>query len=203
MVSYLSKYFQLPNQTILFSDITFDFSAEAYDCQVLPPDAVVKPTEDPPTDSATTTASNSEPQFCTFQEDFCHWNIDSGLNDTEAFVFKRTKGELQDGTHGPDADHDTSKTNYFIWADAALGNPDTQTAISSPQFSTTKPFCFSFWFALTVRTPTAFKYKTNYSDFSSLVMEFVRSKLRSRAGLTCQPPSGSCKASLTFGNMVK
>merc|ERR1712020_568002 len=98
---------------------------------------------------------SSDPQFCTFQEDFCHWNIDSGLNDTEAFVFKRTKGELQDGTHGPDVDHDASRTNYFIWADAASGNPDTQTAISSPQFSTTKPFCFSFWFDLKVRTLTA------------------------------------------------
>ena len=163
--SHPRKQFSI--QTFHFSDISFNFSAEAYNCQVLPPDAVVKPTENPPTDSATTTASSSEPQLCTFQEDFCHWNIDSGLNDTEAFVFKRTKGELQDGTHGPDKDHDTSRTNYFIWADAASGNPDTLTAISSPQFSTTKPFCFTFWFDLTVRTLSALDDKINNYDFAT------------------------------------
>ena len=119
-------------------------------------------------------------------------------------MFKRTKGELQDGTHGPDADHDTSKTNYFIWADAATGNPDTQTAISSPQYSTTKPFCFTFWFDLRVRPLRAPKYfKTNNFDFASMVMGSVRLKLRSRAGLTCRQPSGSFKASLISGNMVK
>ena len=155
---------------ILFSDITFDFSAEAYNCAVLPPDAVVKPTENPPTGSqqpTTTTASSSDPQFCTFQEDFCHWNIDSGLNDTEAFVFKRTKGELQDGKHGPEWDHDRSKTNYFIWADAASGNHETQTAISSPQFSTNKPFCFTFWFDLTVRNQFRIKERTYVIVFAA------------------------------------
>ena len=189
---------------ILFSDITFDFSAEAYNCAVLPPDAVVKPTENPPTGSqqpTTTTASSSDPQFCTFQEDFCHWNIDSGLNDTEAFVFKRTKGELQDGEHGPEWDHDRSKTNYFIWADAASGNPETQTAISSPQFSTNKPFCFTFWFDLTVRYPTVLKHDS--FDFVSMVTGSAHSKLRSRVGLTCLQLSGSSKASLTSGNMAK
>ena len=164
----------------------------------------MKPTENPPTGSPTTTSLSSDPQFCTFQEDLCHWNIDAGLNDTEAFVFKRTKGELQDGTHGPDADHDTSKTNYFIWADAATGNPDTETAISSPQYSTTKPFCFTFWFDLRVRPLQALKcFKTNNFDFASMVMGSVRLKLRSRAGLTCRQPSGSFKASLISGNMVK
>ena len=163
----------------------------------------MKPTEAPPTGSATTTASSSEPQFCTFQEDFCHWNIDAGLNDTDAFVFKRTKGDLQDGTHGPEVDHDTSKTNYFIWADAASGNPETQTAISSPQFSTTKPFCFTFWFDLTVRTLPTLENKINNSDFGSMVTAFGRSKLRSRVGPTCRQPSGSFKASLISGNMVK
>ena len=134
-----------------FSDITFDFSPEAYDCAILPPDAVVKPTGSPPTAPTTTGASSSEPKSCNFEEDFCNWNVDFGLNDTEAFVFKRSKGELQDGEHGPSWDHDRSKTSYFLWADAASGNPDTLTAISSPQFSTTKPFCFTFWFDLTVR----------------------------------------------------
>ena len=142
-----------------FSDITFDFSPEAYDCAILPPDAVVKPTESPPTAPTTTGASPSEPKSCNFEEDFCNWNVDFGLNDTEAFVFKRSKGELQDGEHGPSWDHDRSKTSYFLWADAASGNPDTLTAISSPQFSTTKPFCFTFWFDLTVSNQLSIKEK--------------------------------------------
>ena len=140
-----------------FSDITFDFSPEAYDCTILPPGAVVNPTESPPTAPTTTGASPSEPKSCNFEEDFCNWNVDFGLNDTEAFVFKRSKGELQDGEHGPSWDHDRSKTSYFLWADAASGNPDTLTAISSPQFSTTKPFCFTFWFDLTVRNQPSIK----------------------------------------------
>ena len=139
-----------------FADITFDFSPEAYDCAILPPDAVVKPTGSPPT-APTTGASSSEPKSCNFEEDFCNWNVDFGLNDTEAFMFKRSKGELQDGEHGPSWDHDRSKTSYFLWADAASGNPDTLTAISSPQFSTTKPFCFTFWFDLTVSNQLSIK----------------------------------------------
>jgi hypothetical protein len=131
-------------------DITFDFGPEAAACTVLPPEAVVKPTTAPQTDQPTTTATSSTPHFCNFEEGFCGWNIDSGLNDTEAFVFKRTRGADQDGIHGPIYDHDTTDTNYFIWASAASGNPDTETALSSPQFSTSIGFCFSFWFDLTV-----------------------------------------------------
>ena len=31
-----------------------------------------------------------------------------------------------------------------------MGTPETETALSSPLFTTTKPYCFTFWFDLTV-----------------------------------------------------
>ena len=135
---------------VAIDDVFFDFSPNNVNCDVLPPEAVVTPTEFPPTGKSTTSSSSSDPQFCNFENDLCNWNIEEGLNDTDTFIFKRTRGDLQDGINGPTHNHDTTETSYFLWASAASGTPDTQTALTSPQYSTTKKFCFTFWFDLTV-----------------------------------------------------
>ena len=132
---------------VAIDDVAFDLSQEAENCEVLPPEAMVRPTTAQP---STTTPSSSEPHFCNFNEGLCGWTIDSGLNDTDQFLFTVTRGEDQDGITGPMHDHDTTTDNAFLWASAASGNPDTETALASPEYSTTRSLCFTFWFDLTV-----------------------------------------------------
>jgi hypothetical protein len=121
--------------------------------------------------------AGGELRNCDFEQDLCGWGIDSELNrcdaamnpslscSTEAFVFGRTTGDMQDGTSGPALNHD-GKTNsaspgqtqslpasfpaYFIWASAMMGTPDSLTSLSSPSVTLEMNVCFKFWFDMSV-----------------------------------------------------
>ena len=81
--------------------ISFDYS-EANSCELLPPDADVKPTDSP----------GSEPTGADFEEcGWCDWSEDSGLNSEENFVWNRTTGADQDGVTGPSLDYDSTATS--------------------------------------------------------------------------------------------
>ena len=43
-----------------------------------------------------------------------------------------------------------STAAYFLWADATLGKPESNTLLSSPVVSTSSNVCFDFWFDLKV-----------------------------------------------------
>ena len=81
--------------------ISFDYS-EANTCELLPPDADVKPTDSPA----------SGPTDADFEEcGWCEWSEDSGLNSEENFVWNRTTGADQDGLTGPTEDWDSTATS--------------------------------------------------------------------------------------------
>lgn len=92
--------------------IMFDYSPDN-ECEVLPPDAIVKPTAPP----------GSEPADADFEQDWCGWSEDSGLNSEENFVWNRTTGAQQDGVNGPQLDYDStdsSKLNITLGIMLAL-----------------------------------------------------------------------------------
>ena len=125
-----------------FEFVTSDVSS----CSTLPD--VASPSSPAP---PSTTASPGGLQDCTFQSGLCGWSVDQELNDTQWFYFKREFGdELTAGGLGPGEDHEQSTAAYFLWADATLGKPDTNTAISSPIVATSSQVCFEFWFDLKV-----------------------------------------------------
>ena len=136
--------------------IMFDYSPDN-ECEVLPPDAIVKPTAPP----------GSEPADADFEQDWCGWSEDSGLNSEENFVWNRTTGAQQDGVNGPQLDYDStdsSKLNitlgiiiqiilfqgHFMWAAGTKGTAEMKTALVSPLWSSIMNYCFTFWFDLTV-----------------------------------------------------
>ena len=81
--------------------ISFDYNEE-YNCEQLPPDSDVKPTDSP----------GSEPTSADFEEcGWCDWSEDSGLNSEENFVWNRTTGADQDGVVGPTQDYDSTTSS--------------------------------------------------------------------------------------------
>ena len=80
--------------------IMFDYSPDN-ECEVLRPDAIVKPTAPP----------GSEPADADFEQDWCGWSEDSGLNSEENFVWNRTTGAQQDGVNGPQLDYDSTDSS--------------------------------------------------------------------------------------------
>ena len=115
-----------------------------------------------------TTLSDKVLKDCNFEdENLCGWNIDFELNATEYFEFHRSTGDLNLGSGaGPLEDHDGEKNSktrlgyvysniakfseYFLWADAILGTPLSETSLSSPVVDTFQKVCFSFWYDLSV-----------------------------------------------------
>ena len=78
--------------------IIFDYKPESLRCDTMPPQAQVKPTQQPPTDKP-----DSNPKFCNFEEDICGWKENSSGG---GFEWKRTNGDLEDGITGPQEDYD-------------------------------------------------------------------------------------------------
>ena len=118
---------------IAIDDITFN-----YNCLFEGSGTTAAPTEKP---------SNLE--NCDFEQNDCNWAIDSELNTTEAFSFRRTNGDAHADTgNGPSMDHDGHAEKFFLWADAREGTPNSFTSISSPVVSPFEKICFEFFFDL-------------------------------------------------------
>ena len=102
--------------------------------------------------SATTAAPTGKPtdlENCDFEQNNCNWSIDSELNTTENFSFRRSNGNAHADTgNGPSVDHDGSSEKFFLWADARDGTPNSFTSISSPVVSPFEHICFNFFFDL-------------------------------------------------------
>ena len=84
---------------VALDSIKFTYNQD--NCDVLPPDAVVKPTDSPA----------SGPTNADFESGWCNWSEDSGLNTEENFAWNITTGADQDGTNGPTMDYDQTKTS--------------------------------------------------------------------------------------------
>ena len=118
---------------IAIDDITFN-----YNCLFEGSATTARPTQNP-----------NELQNCDFQKDLCNWNIDSELNSTGTFNFRRSNGNAHADTgDGPSVDHDGNTEKFFLWADAREGTPNSFTTISSPVVAPFEKICFEFYFDL-------------------------------------------------------
>ena len=118
---------------IAIDDITFN-----YNCLFEGSATTARPTQTP-----------NELQNCDFQKDLCNWNIDSELNSTGTFNFRRSNGNAHADTgDGPSVDHDGNTEKFFLWADAREGTPNSFTTISSPVVAPFEKICFEFYFDL-------------------------------------------------------
>lgn len=79
--------------------ITLD---EFNNCDTKPHEAAVGDT--------TTTPSPPVVSDCNFEDNLCGWKTIG----PEEFLFKRVKGSDQDGSNGPDADHEGNKESKFV-----------------------------------------------------------------------------------------
>ena len=96
-----SQYNNTKDGYAAIDSISFDYTEEN-SCELLPPDANVKPTDSP----------GSEPASADFEDcGWCDWSEDSGLNSEENFVWNRTTGADQDGEFGPTHDYDSTTTS--------------------------------------------------------------------------------------------
>ena len=102
---------------IAIDDITFN-----YNCLFEGSATTARPTQNP-----------NELQNCDFQKDLCNWNIDSELNSTGTFNFRRSNGNAHADTgDGPSVDHDGNTEKFFLWADAREGTPNSFTTRTRP-----------------------------------------------------------------------
>ena len=91
--------------------------SNAEECKTTPAEAVVtKTTTQPPTTTTTTTkqpTTTTPSPFpdCTFETGYCGWTSGDNIdNQTDIFVFIRSKGVLHEVSHdGPEADHEINK----------------------------------------------------------------------------------------------
>ena len=81
-------------------------------------------------------------------EDLCGWEV---LPSPEGELsWFRTSGAEQSEDKGPQEDHDQSSTEHFLWVSADVSGSGLVTALASPAYTTSKEFCFTFWYYLTV-----------------------------------------------------
>ena len=101
------------------------------------------------TTEAAPTQKPTNLENCDFEQNLCNWSIDSELNATGTFTFRRSNGNaFADNGNGPSVDHDGNKEKFFLSADARDGTPNTFTSISSPVVSPFEKICFEFFFDL-------------------------------------------------------
>jgi len=129
-------------------DIALDDVVFTYNCKLQSDEPNTTPTTPPP----------EEITSCNFEdEQLCGWRLDLELNETERFHFERKSGNEMLAGFLPNADHNGDKEAHFMWADAAFGNKNEVTAMSSPKVENiADKLCFNFWFD--VRVDAGIKY---------------------------------------------